>query len=195
VSASSQTSTATTTPEAVPIFKAGDRVKNLPDSWDRGVIPGTVRDVDIFKDGRVLVHVNHDDGSYTAWDLAELEPETAPLGGESCPKCKSAEAWHGVITEPGEAERYACDACGMNLAIQVSQPEPPKPRRFGFTVEVFDGELFIETAAGDTVLSVKPGWYLQIGSITINGPREADRLERMWTDVGREVGRREAAQS
>ena len=78
---------------------------------------------------------------------------------------------------------------------KATQPKAPERRRFGFTVEVFDGELFIETAGGDTVLSFKPGWYLQIGRITINGPREADRLERMWTDVGREVGRREAAQS
>ena len=76
--------------------------------------------------------------------------------------------------------------------IKVTQPEAPKRRRFGLTVEVVDDELFIETAAGDTVLAFRPGWYLQIGRITINAPREADRIERMWSDVGREVGRREA---
>lgn len=30
----------------------------------------------------------------------------------TCPSCRRSGSWHGVITEPGERERFACDECG-----------------------------------------------------------------------------------
>jgi ribosomal protein S27AE len=34
-----------------------------------------------------------------------------PLDESSCPHCGS-DAYHGVITEPDEFQRWACDECG-----------------------------------------------------------------------------------
>jgi hypothetical protein len=71
------TDTTTATPEVVPTFSLGDRVVNRPGSWDRGQIPGRVRGTHTYDDGRVLVHVNHDDGSFTSWYATELAPEAS----------------------------------------------------------------------------------------------------------------------
>lgn len=64
MSASSQNTT--------PTFETGDRVINRPGSWDRGQVPGTVRATHTYDDGRVLVHVSHDDGCFTSWGAEEL---------------------------------------------------------------------------------------------------------------------------
>ncbi|MEU0312500.1 hypothetical protein [Nocardioides sp. NPDC006273] len=119
-----------------------------------------------------------------------------PLGGESCPKCKSTDAWHGVIVEPGEDERYACDECGHWMAITITrtkQPEPPKAKRpFGFTFEIDKGRLFIDWR-GEHLLAFRPGRYLSIGdNWELLSSAEAEWREEQATDVGREVGRREA---
>lgn len=42
---------------------------------------------------------------------------------KACPVCGSAEGWHGVITEPGEAERHACDECGTIRLVRIVKPE------------------------------------------------------------------------
>lgn len=41
-----------------------------------------------------------------------------------CPQCGNAEAWHGVITEPDEAPRSACDECGHIETRQVEREAP-----------------------------------------------------------------------
>lgn len=64
MSASSQNNT--------PDFETGDRVINRPGSWDRGQVPGTVRSTHTHDDGRVLVHVTHDDDCVTSWPAEQL---------------------------------------------------------------------------------------------------------------------------
>lgn len=116
------------------------------------------------------------------------------LLGESCPKCGNEEAWHGVITEPGERERFACDECGMWLAVTVNKVEPPKPakakRPFGLSISIENGQFFLDVG-GEPIVSCRPGWYLQIGNITIHGNREAERVEELWAD-GYRVGKSDA---
>lgn len=68
MNASSQNNSTKTT----PTFETDDRVINRPGSWDRGQVPGTVRSTHTYDDGRVLVHVTHDDGSFTSWGAEEL---------------------------------------------------------------------------------------------------------------------------
>lgn len=114
-----------------------------------------------------------------------------------CPNCGSAEAWHGVIVEPDEAERFACDDCGTSMAINPA-PMPAAPklrRRFSFSFEISDGTLEVDWC-GAAVLSFKPGWFLTLGTLTrtvnIISGREEERLQQQWTNVGLDVGRREA---
>lgn len=111
-----------------------------------------------------------------------------------CPKCHSVEAWHGVIVGPGEPERFACDECGMWMSVQAVTPapvEPPKmPRPLDFKVEIDNGQLFVDVC-GYPVLAFRPGYYLQIGNLTIHGRREEDRLQEMWTRIGRSSERLE----
>lgn len=38
--------------------------------------------------------------------------EVAPNPNPRCPSCGAVEAWHGVVTEPDESPRSACDECG-----------------------------------------------------------------------------------
>jgi hypothetical protein len=78
VSASSQNNT--------PTFETDDRVINRPGSWDRGQVPGTVRSTHTHDDGRVLVHVTHDDGCFTSWgaeELLELCEDSDFAGGQT----------------------------------------------------------------------------------------------------------------
>lgn len=123
---------------------------------------------------------------------------SATLLGESCPKCGSDEAWHPVVTEPGENERSACDECGMWLSLKVTHPAAPKApkarRPFGFSVEVSDGTLWVDWRGG-AVLSFRPGWFLTVGTLNVISGREEDRLQEMWTKDGLEVGRRQAEEA
>lgn len=124
---------------------------------------------------------------------------TTPLLGETCPKCGNEEAWHGVITEPGERERFACDECGMWLALTVKKVEPPKPakakRPFSFTFEIDKGRLFIDWR-GEHLLAFCPGRYLSIGNNwELLSSTEAEERYEQGVEAGREAGRRQAEES
>ena len=59
---------------------------------------------------------------------------------KACPVCRSTEAWHGVITEPDEVERHACDDCGTVRTVRILEPVEPAhlhltPRAVAETVE------------------------------------------------------------
>lgn len=116
-----------------------------------------------------------------------------PLGGESCPKCKSVEAWHGVIVEPGEADRYACDECGMWMTVKVTQPKPPKAKRsFKFSLDIDNGALFIDIGER-AIVAFKPGRFLAIGdNWELLSSAEAERRDEMATDIGKILGREDA---
>lgn len=40
-----------------------------------------------------------------------------------CPACGDPDAWHGVITEPGEPSRWACDECGHSQSTEPTSAE------------------------------------------------------------------------
>lgn len=114
------------------------------------------------------------------------------LGG-ACPKCKSVDAWHGVITEPDEGERFACDECGMWMAVKVTQPKPPRAKRsFKFSIDIDNGALFVDIA-DRAILAFKPGRYLALGdNWELLSSAEAEEREERFTKVGKMIGREEA---
>lgn len=125
---------------------------------------------------------------------------TIPAALESafaaCPKCQTDEAWHPCTTEDGST-RYACDRCGWSLAVRL--PEPPKPtkikRPLKLEISIEHGSLVVETGRGH-VLSFCPGRYLAIGdSWELVSAAESDDREQQASEVGREVGRRNAEEA
>ncbi|GGR60929.1 hypothetical protein J2S40_004502 [Nocardioides luteus] len=65
----------------------------------------------------------------TTPEVAPARPEAgdntpSTSAPKACPACGSAEAWHGVITEPGEGDRHACDACGTVRTVRILESEP-----------------------------------------------------------------------
>lgn len=129
-----------------------------------------------------------------------MNDNTTTLLGEVCPKCKSVEAWHGVIVEPGERERFACDECGFWMAVQVTKPKPPKTkdRRFEFSATIENGHLFVEFN-DSTLLTFRPGKFLELGTLAITSMREiADREDAEFyrgLDAGRKNAERETEES
>lgn len=115
-------------------FDPGDRVQPRPHITidNRPAVEvdgaGVVRRTTILDAGGELVHVRHDNGRETSWPADQLEMVAAERvpSAAACPTCKSTEAWHGVITEPGEPERWACDECGTSLSVSVREPKPAK---------------------------------------------------------------------
>lgn len=81
-------------------FETGDRVINRPGSWDRGPVPGTVRGTHTYDDGRVLVHVSHDDGCYTSWGAEELLAEGTNAPGVEVSTARKVEGWFVAESRP-----------------------------------------------------------------------------------------------
>lgn len=116
----------------------------------------------------------------------ESTTTTAPaaLFPDDCPKCGNTAAWHGVIVEPGEPDRYACDECGCSMSVEVTAGGNSVPTSALTTeplleVVITSGTLFVDVL-GRPVLAFCPGAFLMVGSVEVIGGREAERREQLW---------------
>ncbi|NGN92640.1 hypothetical protein G5C66_07800 [Nocardioides sp. KC13] len=74
--------------------------------------------------------------------MNEVSPRGEATNNTSCPSCGNKDAWHGVITEPGDPEMFACDECGHGVVVMPDPGLAPMVT----SDEITEDENFIEKA-------------------------------------------------